>query len=169
MIPYFKKWQGLSASVPTPPALAELVFMGVGAVLASGLLGGLAFFIQQPLILGSFGASIFILMLVPASPFAQPRNLIGGHLLATVIGLLCIKLLGPEWWFMALAVGLTVILMPLLGVSHPPAGSNPIIVFMLAPDWSFLFMPVATGAIGLVLFSLLYNNLSTKRSYPQYW
>ena len=169
MIPYFKKWQGLSASVPKPPALAELVFMGVGAVLASGLLGGLAFFIQQPLILGSFGASIFILMLVPASPFAQPRNLIGGHLLATVIGLLCIKLLGPEWWFMALAVGLTVILMPLLGVSHPPAGSNPIIVFMLAPDWSFLFMPVATGAIGLVLFSLLYNNLSTKRSYPQYW
>jgi len=30
-------------------------------------------------------------------------------------------------------------------------------------------MPVATGAFGLLLFSLVYNNLSAKRSYPQYW
>ncbi|MDE0786338.1 MAG: HPP family protein [Porticoccaceae bacterium] len=166
---YFKKWQGRAGTAPQPPAVSELAFIGLGALLASGLLSGLAFYTKQPLILGSFGASIFILMLVPALPFAQPRNLIGGHLLATTVGLACFHFLGSEWWLMAVAVASAVMLMPLLGVSHPPAGSNPIIVYMVAPDWSFLFMPVATGAFGLLLFSLVYNNLSAKRSYPQYW
>jgi hypothetical protein len=30
--------------------------------------------------MGSFGASIFVLFVLPDSPFAQPRNVILGHL-----------------------------------------------------------------------------------------
>ena len=48
---------------------------------------------------------------------------------------------------------------------HPPAGANPIIVILTGQSISFVFFPVAIGALMLVLFAYLYNKL-LKRNYP---
>lgn len=52
---------------------------------------------------------------------------------------------------------------------HPPAGSNPVIVLLLQPGWSFLFLPTLGGAVLLVLVALACNNLSRPAAYPKYW
>jgi CBS-domain-containing membrane protein len=57
------------------------------------------------LLLGSFGASCVLVFGYPDAPFAQPMNVVGGHIICTVIGLAALHLLGPHAWSLALAVG----------------------------------------------------------------
>jgi len=52
---------------------------------------------------------------------------------------------------------------------HPPAGSNPVIVFLLQPGFDFLLTPTLLGVLLLLLTALVFNNLGKGRRYPQYW
>jgi CBS-domain-containing membrane protein len=70
---------------------------------------------------------------------------------------------------MPLALSASVFLMILLRVTHPPAGSNPIIIFLSQPTWSFLIFPTFFGILGIVLIALIHNNLTRKTAYPSYW
>ena len=140
-----------------------------GALFAGAILGFVAFSLEYAIIMGSFGASIFLVMAVPDSPFAQPRHVVFGHFMASLIGLICLHLLGDFWWSMALALAITTLAMIVLKVSHPPAGSNPIAIFLITPGWDFLWLPTVLGAFVIVLIALLYNNLRPNRTYPKYW
>jgi CBS-domain-containing membrane protein len=166
---YFEKFKGLSTPLPPSPSLKQIAFIWVGGLLAAAAVGYLAYITHQPLVLGSFGASIFVLFVIPDTPFAQPRNVIGGHFVSSLTGLCFLHFVGPEWWSMAIALATAIALMQLLRVPHPPAGSNPFIVFLSGADWSFLVMPTLAGAVVLVLVALFFNNLSVGRSYPTYW
>jgi CBS-domain-containing membrane protein len=105
----------------------------------------------------------------PESPFSQPRNVIGGHVLASFIGLVFLSIFGGNWWSMALAAGTTIAAMMITRTVHPPAGSNPLIIMMLAPTWSFMLTPTLIGSIVLVLVALFFNNIPKQRNYPRYW
>lgn len=70
---------------------------------------------------------------------------------------------------MALALASAISVMILTKTVHPPAGSNPLIVFLLAENWDYLIFPTLTGSVILVLTALIYINLHKNRSYPQYW
>lgn len=166
---YFQKFKGVSEPLPPAPSLKQIGFVWLGAFLAATIVGFLAYYTKQPLVLGSFGASIFVLFILPDSPFAQPRNVIGGHFVSTLVGLVFLHYISPDWWSMALSLATALSLMQLLKVPHPPAGSNPFIVFLVGANWEFLFTPTLIGASLLVLVALFYNNLSKERSYPKYW
>ena len=73
------------------------------------------------------------------------------------------------WWSMAIALAVAIALMQILRISHPPAGSNPFIVFLLGANWDYLWMPTLIGSVLIVLVALFYNNISEVRSYPKYW
>jgi len=168
-VSYFSKFKGLSKQSSPRPDLKQVGFVWLGSFIAIFIVGLLAFSTHQPLIMGSFGASCFILFILPNSPFAQPRNVIGGHFISTLIGLLFYHFISPEWWSMSLALATALACMQLLNVPHPPAGSNPLIVFLAGANWGFLFFPTLAGAFLLVLVALFYNNLSKDRSYPVTW
>jgi CBS-domain-containing membrane protein len=121
------------------------------------------------LMLGSFGASCVLIFGFPDVPFSQPRNVVVGHCMCSFVGLACLALFGPQWWALVLAVAIVIALMMLSGTVHPPAGSNPVIVFLALPKWDFLIFPTLTGAAILVLLALVYNNTLRKNSYPKYW
>lgn len=166
---FFKKIKGLSEPVPPSPPISQIGFIWLGSFLAAAVVCSLAYYTKQPLVLGSFGASIFVLFILPDTPFAQPRNVIGGHFIATLTALIFLHFISPEWWSMALSLATALSLMQLLRVPHPPAGSNPFIVFIVGANWDFLLIPTLVGAILLVIFALFYNNISKERSYPKYW
>ena len=166
---YLTKLKGSPASIPPSPPLKEFSFISIGAFLAASVVGFLAYYTNEPIIMGSFGASIFVLFVLPDSPFAQPRNVIIGHFVTTLVGLIFYHLVGSEWWSMALALAFAIAAMQFLRVPHPPAGSNPFIVFLLGANWDYLWMPTLIGSLLIVLVALLYNNISKNRSYPKYW
>ena len=155
----WKKLKGGDPIPPKPAGKAILKAMGFGLI-AIAIVAGLAHFSQIPLIMGSFGATCVICG-NPDIPFAQPRNVIFGHVVSSAIGLICLNLFGPEFWSMALAVALAIGAMHWGRIVHPPAGSNPVIVMLAQPGWGFLLFPTLTA--------LIYHNVQPDKSYPRYW
>ena len=164
-----QRLRGGHLAVPPRAPLAALVKAGLGGLIAIAAVAALAVASGQPWVLGSFGASCVMLFGFPDLPFSQPRNVIGGHLLCSAVGLAVLHTLGPHWWAMGLAAGLAIALMLALRIPHPPAGSNPVIVFLSQPGWSFLLWPTLAGALLLVGVAIVYNNLSRDNAYPRYW
>ncbi|MEP9375184.1 HPP family protein [Aquabacter sp. CN5-332] len=118
------------------------------------------------LLIAPFGASCVLVFALPQSPLAQPRNVIGGHLISTAMGLCVLHLLGATPLGFALGVGLAIAAMSLTGTLHPPAGADPIVVMMVAAPWSFLIFPVLTGALTIVLMGIGFHRFVAGKPYP---
>ena len=114
-------------------------------------------------IVAALGASTFIVFAMPHSVTAQPRKLIGGHIVGILSGIVCYYafLTGPlgelitSWEFTtlfiyALAVGLSIFLMAVTNTEHPPAAATALGV--VAHAWSYqIVVFVLLCAIGLAL------------------
>ena len=61
---YLTKLKGSPAPIPPRPPLKDLGFISLGAFLAACVIGYLAYLTNQPIIMGSFGASIFVLFVL---------------------------------------------------------------------------------------------------------
>lgn len=157
------------ATAPPRVGLREILLAGIGGMLAISVLTLLTSSTGVPVLMAPFGASCFLVFAVPESPFAQPRNVIGGHLVSTAVGLLLLTFAGTEWWVMGVAVGLSIVAMQLTRTGHPPAGADPVVVLLVQPGWSFLATPVLLGASVVVGVALLFNNLRVGPAYPKYW
>lgn len=168
---FFKKWRGQNSTLPERSSLTSMI---VNAVIAGVVISGLFLLtekLEAILVMGTFGASCLIVFSYPDSPFAQPRNVICGHLMGAIIGLICFKLLGPAWWSAGCAVALTIIAMKSCRTVHPPATSNPLIFFLIKsqPQWSFILFPTLTGACAIILIALFVHNLRRNEAWPKYW
>ena len=118
-------------------------------------------------LLASFGSSMVLLYGYPESPFAQPKNVFFGHLITAITGLFFLNFVPlPIYINIPLAVGFGVGLMILLNVTHPPAGGNPIIVIIGSVSFDYLFSPVITGSIIIIVFAIIINRFILKKSYP---
>jgi CBS-domain-containing membrane protein len=158
-----------AAPLPPKPETSHVLRAALGGFAAIAALACMADWSGAALMLGSFGASCVLVFGFPESPFAQPRNVIAGHFLSSMIGLCCLDFVGPQWWSLALAVAIAIAVMMAGRIVHPPAGSNPVIVFLASSKWSFLFLPTLAGACLLVIIGIAYNRFIRKRVYPQYW
>ena len=112
-----------------------------------------------------FGASMVLVMAVHESPLAKPKNILLGHILSALSGVIVLYLVGDNFLALGIAVALAVFVMIVTDTIHPPAGANPIIVILTGQGISFVLFPVAVGAFILVVFAYLYNKL-LKRNYP---
>lgn len=140
----------------------------------SGTLGILAIcfvpeLVGHPLLIGSFGASAVLLFGANASPLAQPRNLVGGHLVSAAIAVLIVALLGSTPLTTALAVGLALLFMNVMHTTHPPGGATALIGVQAAAGRQFILVPVLAGALILLVTALFTNNVVYHRKYPSHW
>jgi len=149
----------------------------LGSFVGIGLLG----FIQSNylstsdnvLLIGSFGASSVLIYGVINSPLAQPRNLIGGHMLCALIGVTVHKIVPNEVWLSsALAVSISIVLMQITKTLHPPGGATALIANIgsakiLALGYWYVLCPVLLGASILLLVAIFFNNRTSHRSYPK--
>lgn len=124
---------------------------------------------NTPLLMAPFGATSVLIFGVPDSPLAQPRNVIGGNLVAAIISLIILHLFGSNPWVMGLAVATTIGMMQFTGTVHPPSGAVALVVMMTNPSWQFLLTPALEGSIILVFCAVVFNNLAEERSYPNHW
>lgn len=163
------KLRGDSASLPPRAGGKAVALAFLGGFLAIAVIVLLAQGLHVALVLGSFGASCVLVFGYPDVPFSQPRNVVLGHLVSTLVGLAFLHLCGPVWWSVALAVGSAIAAMMLARIVHPPAGSNPVIVFLLQPGWDYALFPTLVGAVVLVAVALVYHNLTREARWPKYW
>ena len=119
-------------------------------------------------LIASFGSTMVLLYGYPESPFAQPKNIILGHFLTSLIGIIFLNFMPlPIFINIPLAVGFGVMLMILLKVTHPPAGGNPIIVIIGSVSYDYLLTPVIVGSIVVILFGVIINKFLLKKKYPK--
>lgn len=165
---YLEKMRG-GATLPPRASLRQIGIAWLGGCLAIGIIAYLATMSHTALVLGSFGASCVLIFGYPESPFSQPRNVIAGHFISSLVGMLFLAVFGMVWWSVALAVGTAIACMLMTRTVHPPAGSNPVIVMLTLPGWDFLLTPTLIGAVLLVLVAVIFNNIPKERAYPKYW
>jgi len=166
---FLDKLKGDGAPLPPRPTFRSAALAWVGGFLAIASVALLTDHLAVALVLGSFGASCVLVFGFPDVPFAQPRNVVAGHFLSSLVGLAFFSAFGPHWWSMAPAVGTAIAAMMLTRTAHPPAGSNPVIVYLAQPDWNFLLFPTLAGALVIVAVALVYNNATRDAAYPRYW
>ncbi len=175
---YFLKMKG-GAKSPPGVGISEIIWSWLGSVTGIGILGYLSSTYFEPrdltMIIGSFGASAVLVYAAIKSPLGQPRNLVGGHILSALAGVLCYQLFGNVIWAAAaLAVSVSIALMLATKTLHPPGGATALIAVIGGEkihDLGFLyaFVPAGLGAFILLVVALLVNNLSKERKYPEYW
>ncbi len=139
---------------------------GTGGMLAIWFLAQLTRSLDWMLLIAPFGASSVLLFALPSSPLAQPKNVIGGHMLSSLIGLAVLTLVGNGPFACGLGVGLAIAIMQFSGTLHPPAGADPLVVILTGVGWSFLALPVFAGTISLVLLATLFHRAVSRRAYP---
>ncbi len=139
------------------------IVAGIGAMIAIFLLA-LIDNLQPEVVwlMAPFGASAVLVFGVPDSPLAQPRNVIFGHLITALIGVLFVMFLPIEPWSLALGTGLAVTTMLITKTTHPPAGANPLLIMVAGQSWEFLVFPVLIGGVVIVLIGKLMANIRRK-------
>ncbi|AFM28031.1 HPP family protein [Desulfomonile tiedjei] len=131
---------------------------------------------QDSLLLTSaFGASAVLVFGNRQHFFAQPRSLVGGHVLSALAGVLSFKLLpGHPWLAAGIGTAAAIAAMQLTKTLHPPGGGTALFA-VIGPDsihnmgFSYVIAPAGAGALFLLFTALLVNNIASERRYPEFW
>ena len=120
-------------------------------------------------VVGSLSSSACSVFAIPSSVAANPRKIIGGYVIGLSVGLLVhfmIAMLSIHmdklsvhphffWIFASIGVGLTMTIMALTGLEHPPAvGAAIVLVLNVEGDhvfWMILLFALALAGIRKVL------------------
>ena len=153
----------------TKPLLQKALIAGYFSAFTIGVLTVLTY--KSTLgyfIAASFGSSMVLLFGFPESPFAQPKNVFFGHLVTALVGVIFVNYIPlPIYINIAIAVGAGVFLMIVFNIVHPPAGGNPWIIIIGGVSINYLFSPIITGTIIILLFGVIINKYILKKNYPK--
>lgn len=145
-------------------------FLGIGLI---GLIQGNHLTeTDNVFLIGSFGASAVLIFGATNSPLAQPRNLVFGHLISSIVGVCIYKLIPDHLWLSsALSVSLAIVLMQITKTMHPPGGATALIANIGSEKiktlgFGYIFSPVMSGVFILFLVAIVVNNLPRNRNYP---
>jgi CBS domain-containing membrane protein len=171
------KLQWLFRIFPTPALVDRYEKMRAcaGALFGIVLTGLCSYFIlgkdiNAAWLIAPMGASSVLLFAVPASPLAQPWSIMGGNMIAAVIGVTCAKLVGEPILAAGLAAALAIGAMFIFRCIHPPSGAVALTAVLGGPavhamGYSFVLIPVGLNSLLLLLTALFFNN-ATGRRYP---
>ena len=178
LVDYFRKMKGTSKSPPRVSS-SEIFWSSVGAFLGIVSLALINYKILEGtdlvMVIGSFGASAVLIYGAAESPLAQPRSLIGGHVISAVVGITAYQLLDTEVWLGApLAVSAAIAAMHATKTLHPPGGGTALIAVIgsakiHALGYLFVIIPTGVGAILILAIALLVNNMPKNKQYPKFW
>lgn len=175
---YFGKMKGATNSPPRVN-MSEIFWSWVGSFLGISLVGIIHYrFLAPPdlvMLIGSFGATAVLVYGAIKSPLAQPRNVMGGHMISAFVGVTTLKLIpDPLWLSSAISVATAIAAMHATKTLHPPGGATALIAVtggekIKALGFIYVFLPVGLGALILIIIAILVNNIPARRKYPESW
>ncbi len=173
--------QKMKGNGQSPPrvSLTEVLWSWIGSFLGIAAVSVIHYKILNQtdvmMIIGSFGASAVLIYGAIRSPLAQPRNLLGGHIISAIVGVTAFQLFGGNPWLAAsFAVSTSIALMHLTKTLHPPGGATALIAVIGSDGihslgYLYVLIPVAIGAGLMLLIALFVNNIPKNRRYPEFW
>ena len=175
---FFQKMRGNGQSPPRV-SLVEICWSWIGSFIGIAAVALIHYRLLDQngllLLIGSFGASAVLIYGAIRSPLAQPRNLLGGHILSAFIGVTAFQWLGGyPWLAAAVAVSTSIALMHLTRTLHPPGGATALIAVIGGGSvhklgYLYVVMPAALGACVMLAVALVINNIPKTRRYPEHW
>ena len=152
------------------PKKLEPLIAGFAASIIIGVLSFLSFETSSGFwLIFSFGSTTLIVLVFYKSEFAQPSNILCGHLLGIIVGILFNEFFGISFISLGLSVGVTVTIMMYLKIIHPPAAANPLIALFADVSLSYIIFPVLVGSVVIIILTVLINKIIFKRNYPKKW
>ena len=135
----------------------EPIISGISAAIVITLLAFLTLKTSSGIwLMFSFGATVFIVFVLPELETAQPKNIFN-------------QTIGFSFYSLGLSVGVAVILMVYFKVMHPPAASNPLVALFMDLSFDYVLFPVITGTIVIIIMSIIINRFILKKNYPKKW
>ena len=175
---YFTKMRGTTKSPPRV-SITEIALSWAGSFLGIVSVAYIHYNMVNDsdlvMIIGSFGASAVLIYGAIKSPLAQPRNLMGGHVISALIGVAVFKLFqGNPSIAAALAVSTAIAAMHATKTLHPPGGATALIAVIgsdkiHALGFAYALIPAGTGAMIMLFVALVFNNLPKSRKFPEFW
>jgi len=175
---YLKKMTGTTKSPPRV-SVNEIVWSWVGSFLGISAVAFVHYDMIEAsdltMIIGSFGASAVLIYGAIKSPLAQPRNLIGGHVLSGFIGVASYQCLSSHMWIAAaVAVATAIAVMHATKTLHPPGGATALIAVIGSEKihslgYLYPLIPAGLGAVIMLIVALFVNNIPKSRRYPEFW
>lgn len=168
-------WLRSFLPVATVISHLERLRSAIGAFAGIALTSAVSYWCVQdtyaiPYLIAPMGASAVLLFAVPASPLAQPWSLLGGNLVAAIIGVTCAMFIAHPMLSAAIAVSLSIFTMLYLRCLHPPSGAVALTAVLggnaiHSLGYSFVLAPVALNSCIIILVAIVFHR-STKHSYP---
>ena len=179
VLEYFEKMRGTTQGIPPRVSNSEIIWSWIGAFLGIALVAWVDHYFfdgtDLSLMIGSFGASAVLIYGAPRSPLAQPRNLIGGHVLSAIVGVTCWILFHHYPWLAeAMAVATAIAVMHATRTLHPPGGATSLIAVIGSAGvhklgYLYVLIPATLGPVMMLFVAMLVNNIPNSRRYPENW
>ncbi|MDD4801933.1 MAG: HPP family protein [Syntrophomonas sp.] len=166
-----KEEEEYSAHTYVIPLWLESLYSLSGILLGMAIISYISYRYDAQFLIPSFASSAVMLFFSYNNPLAQPRNILGGHLVAAIAGIITHYFWANSWWAITLAVVLAAFLMIVTKTLHPPGGATAIIAhFGIAGHGSFyILIPVVASSIIMILIAYGINNAVSTRKYPLFW
>ncbi|WP_089605842.1 HPP family protein [Acinetobacter piscicola] len=154
--------------------LKDRLLCGIGALLGLAISSLISWYVLGDLnawYIAPMGASSVLLFAVPASPLAQPWNMVVGNTIAGIIGVTCAMYIPNLTEAFSVAVALAIFLMMTTDSLHPPSGAVAITAVLGGESvhqlgYHFIFYPVLLNSVLLLVIAIIFNRLLGKQ-YPQ--
>ena len=148
----------------------KILISFVGAFIAINILAVVCIYNNQSLLIAPFGASTVLIFGAEESPLAQPRNLIMGNLFGAISAVFSFSFFGNNSFSCGIAVAMAIAFGQLFRCLHPPAGAVALLGVISNANLNFIFSPVLIGSLILVMWGIIFNRISNKKStYPVHW
>ena len=147
--------------------LRDATLAGLAAFTAVIILSYLKNWTHFMVLSAPLGATLVLLLLLPSAPLSRPKHVILGHLLTTILSIIGLKFIPDPMIGLAVCFGLSFTLMVLTDTLHPPAGANPILIYLADPDLVPLdfILPTLFGTLFMVGLASVYHYIFTHRRY----
>ncbi len=114
---------------------------------------------DKMVVISAMGATAFIVFALPNAVSAHSRNVIGGHLVGLVLGMIFFYIDIPYFYKFPIVVGIAIFVMAALDVEHPPAVGTALAVLINEVSTDVLFIIIAAAVILSVCHYYLRHHL----------
>ncbi|GHA25659.1 hypothetical protein GCM10007989_21690 [Devosia pacifica] len=132
------------------------------------LVGGLSAWSGLPMLMAPLGPTALLIFAQPGSPTAQPISVFGGYFIGAVVASILEVMFPGLWWVATISVGIVMLAMLMLRVTHPPAAAVPLVVFSGPIPPIVLFGVMLAACVVLTALAILWHALPPRIAYPKW-